>query len=79
MGQTADNPEGYPNGWVADWRGTDDPANRLPIEECGEPLVNVAEIPGAASFFSFRDYYAKLQNSGYHAFRTSAPHPSFQR
>ncbi len=73
IGQTPDNPEGYPNGWVADWRGKDNPENCLPIEECGEPLVNVAEIPGKPSIFSFRDYFAKLENSGYSEPLTNAP------
>lgn len=79
IGQTAENPDGYPNGWVADWRGKDDPANRLPIVECGEPLVNVAEIPGQPPIFSYRDYYAKHLNSGYSDALDNAPLGEYTR
>lgn len=62
IGQTSQQPEGYPNGAVDGWRDVESP-DFIAVEECGEPLVNIANLK--PPIFTTGDYSAKLTNSGY--------------
>ena len=63
IGVTTENPEGYENGSVADWRGTVTPENRIEIIDNGESLVSLAQ--GSFITFCTNDYAKKLGNSAY--------------
>lgn len=63
IGQSSDNPDGWLNGSVEDWRGIDDPNNRIEIQESHEPLVCLDTLQPL--IFTSSDYSRKLINSGY--------------
>lgn len=63
VGRTADNPKGFETGLASDWRGIENPINRIEVIDNGEPLVNVAS--GSRIIFCTNDYAKKLDNSPY--------------
>ena len=62
-GQRPDAPDGVPTGTVEDWRGKDDPANRIEVMDNGEPLVNIANLH--PPIFAVNSYFSKLDESDY--------------
>lgn len=64
-GQRAENPDGVPTGTVEDWRGKDDPNNRIEVIDNGEKLVNVANLN--PPIFAVNSYFSKLDESDYEA------------
>lgn len=57
-----DEDELYPNGSVDDWRGKNNPENRIDIQDNLEMLVNVSALN--PPIFCTNDYSSKLDNSG---------------
>jgi len=53
----------YPNGAVEDWRGQNNPENRIDIHDSFEPLVNISSSD--PPIFCTNDYTAKLDNSAH--------------
>lgn len=62
-GESEANPNGVPTGTVEDWRGKDNPSNRIDIIDSGEPLVNIGSLN--PPIFAVNSYFNKLDESGY--------------